>query len=111
MLAGEKIPRCDSCNGLLKPATVAFGQAMPERETSESQRRSASCDMLLAAGSSMVVYPAAQMPLIAKRSGATMVIINLTPTPHDPQADIVVNAKTGETLAKIMVMVKEKLQA
>ena len=83
MLAGEKIPRCDSCNGILKPATVAFGQAMPERETSESQHRSASCDMLLAAGSSMVVYPAAQMPLIAKRSGARMVIINLTPTPRE----------------------------
>jgi NAD-dependent deacetylase len=111
MLAGEKVPRCDSCHGILKPATVAFGQAMPERETSESQRRSASCDMLLAAGSSMVVYPAAQMPLIAKRSGARLVIINLTPTPHDPQADIVINEKTGETLAKILARVKEKSQA
>lgn len=110
MLAGEKIPRCDDCNGVLKPATVAFGQAMPERETTESQRRSASCDMLLAAGSSMVVYPAAQMPLLAKRSGARMVIINLTSTPHDPQADIVINEKTGETLSKIMPLVKEKLQ-
>jgi NAD-dependent deacetylase len=111
MLAGEKVPHCDHCNGILKPATVAFGQAMPERETRESEQRSATCDMLLAAGSSMVVYPAAQMPLVAKRAGAALAIINLTPTPHDQYADIVVGEKTGETLSRVMARVKEKLSS
>ena len=110
MLAGEKVPRCDSCNGLLKPATVAFGQSMPERETHEAERRSASCDLFLAAGSSLVVYPAAQMPVIAKSSGARLVIFNLTPTPHDHHADIVINEKTGETLSRIVAQVKAKIK-
>jgi len=109
MLAGTLVPRCDECNGILKPATVAYGQSMPERETRESEQRSATCDMLLAAGSSMVVYPAAQMPLIAKRSGAKLVIMNLTPTPHDSQADVVINEKSGETLTKIIARVKKIL--
>jgi len=110
MLAGEKVPRCDECNGILKPATVAFGQSMPERETRESENRSAACDLFLAAGSSLVVYPAAQMPLIAKRSGARVVIINLTPTPHDQHADVVINEKTGDSLSNIVARVKEELK-
>jgi len=111
MLAGEAIPRCDDCSGILKPATVAFGQAMPERETREAEARSADCDLFLAAGSSLVVYPAAQMPVIAKRSGARLVILNLTPTPHDGHADVVIGEKTGETLARIVKRAREKLAA
>ena len=108
MLAGEKVPRCGKCRGILKPATVAYGQAMPERETREAEARSEGCDVFLAAGSSLVVYPAAQMPVIAKRSGAKLVILNLEETPLDHYADIVVNEKTGETLAKIIEIVKGK---
>ena len=110
MLAGEKVPRCDSCNGILKPATIAFGQAMPQRETRESEKRSGSCDLFLAAGSSLVVYPAAQMPLIAKNSGARLVIFNLTPTPHDHHADIIISEKTGEALSQVVVRAKAKLK-
>ncbi|MFC1971480.1 NAD-dependent deacetylase [Chloroflexota bacterium] len=110
MLAGEKVPRCDSCQGILKPATIAFGQMMPERETREGENRSANCDLFLAAGSSLVVYPAEQMPLIAKTSGARLVIINLTPTPHDQHADIVINEKTGETLSRIVAQAKAQLK-
>lgn len=111
MLSGEKVPRCGSCNGLLKPATVAFGQAMPERETREAEHRSSGCDLFLAAGSSLVVYPAAQMPVIAKQSGAKLVIMNLTPTPHDHYADVTIAEKTGETLSQIVARVREKLVA
>jgi NAD-dependent deacetylase len=111
MLAGEKVPRCDKCNGILKPATVAYGQAMPERETREAEVRSAGCDLFLAAGSSLVVYPAAQMPIIAKRSGARLVIMNLTETPHDDLADVIIAEKTGEALSRIVARVKEKLNA
>jgi NAD-dependent deacetylase len=108
MLAGEKVPRCDKCNGILKPATVAYGQSMPERETRESELRSSGCDVFLAAGSSLVVYPAAQMPVIAKRGGAKLVIINLDKTPHDHHADVVIAEKTGETLTSIISLIKEK---
>jgi NAD-dependent deacetylase len=108
MLAGEKVPRCGECNGILKPATVAYGQSMPERETREAEVRSSGCDLFLAAGSSLVVYPAAQMPVIAKQNGAKLVILNFTPTPHDSYADLVIAQKTGETLKNVVAKVKEK---
>jgi NAD-dependent deacetylase len=107
--SGIKVPRCDSCSGIMKPATVAFGQPMPERETRQAEIRAAACDLFLVAGSSLVVYPAAQMPLIAKDSGAKLVIINLTPTPHDRYADIVINEKTGPVLSQIVDQLKAKL--
>ncbi|MFC1965042.1 NAD-dependent deacetylase [Chloroflexota bacterium] len=107
---GEKVPRCDSCGGIMKSATIAFGQAMPERETREAERRSADCNLFLVAGSSLVVYPAAHMPLIAKDNGAKLAIINLTSTPHDRYADIVINEKTGEVLPKVVEQVKAKLK-
>lgn len=107
--AGEKAPRCEGCGGLLKSATISFGQPMPERETREAEKRSAGCDLFLVAGSSLVVYPAAQMPLIAKGQGARLVIVNLTPTPHDSYADIVINEKAGETLSRIVAGVKTRL--
>lgn len=107
--SGEKAPRCDACHGITKPATISFGQAMPERETSEAQKRAAACDLFLVAGSSLVVYPAAHMPVIAKESGARLVIINLMPTPHDRYADVVINEKIGETLSQTIDRVKAKL--
>ena len=109
MLGGQAIPLCDNCGGLLKPGTIAFGQSMPVRETRESEIHSSNCDLFLAAGSSLLVYPAAQMPVLAKRSGAKLVILNLTGTPHDGYADVVVNEKTGESLSRIVARVKEKV--
>ena len=108
--AGEKVPGCHECGGILKPATVSFGQAMPQRETREAEARSASCDLFLVAGSSLVVYPAAQMPLIAKSSGAKLVIVNLMATPHDGYADAVVNEKIGPTLSQVVEGVKARQQ-
>ncbi len=106
--SGEKVPHCDSCGGAMKPATISFGQPMPEKETREAERRSAGCDLFLVAGSSLVVYPAAQMPLTAKDSGAKLIIINLEPTPHDRYADLVIYEKTGEALPQIVARVKDK---
>ena len=108
--SGEKAPRCDGCGGIMKPATISFGQPMPERETREAERRAADCDLFLVAGSSLLVYPAAQIPLIAKEGGARLVIINLTPTPHDRYADSVINEKTGEALSQIVASVKARLK-
>ena len=93
----------------MKPDTISFGQAMPERETHEAENRAAACDLFLVAGSSLVVYPAAQIPLIAKDSGARLIIINLTPTPHDPYADIAIHDKTGPALSQIIDRVKASL--
>jgi NAD-dependent deacetylase len=108
--AGTKVPRCDSCGGIMKPATISFGQPMPERETRQAESAAAASDLFLSVGSSLVIYPAAQMPLIAKVSGAKLVIINLTPTPHDGHADIVINQKTGPVLSAIAERVKAKLR-
>jgi NAD-dependent deacetylase len=110
MLAGEKVPRCEKCKGILKPATVAYGQSMPERETREAELRSSQCDLFLAAGSSLVVYPAAQMPVVAKQNGAKLVIMNFTETPHDHYADVLIAEKTGETLSKIVARVKDLIK-
>ena len=100
--AGDKAPACDICGGITKPATISFGQAMPEAETRQAEEASAHCDLLLILGSSLVVYPAAQMPLIAKRNGARLIIINLTPTPHDSYADLIIQYKAGEAMQETL---------
>ena len=81
--AGEKAPRCDACAGFLKPATISFGQSMPERETQEAYERSATCDLFIVIGSSLVVQPAASMPVVAHQNGARLVIINRDETTCD----------------------------
>jgi NAD-dependent deacetylase len=105
---GEKAPEC-SCGGYLKQATIAFGQSLPLDAISLAEQKSATCDLFIVAGSSLVVYPAAQMPVIAKQNGAKLVIITLSDTPHDGYADVIINEKTGPTLSKIVENVKTKL--
>jgi len=104
---GEKAPLCEDCGGLLKAATISFGQAMPEKETSEAYARSSQCDLFVAIGSSLVVQPAASMPLIAKRNRARLVIINRDPTPYDDMADLVIHGIAGPTMASVLEKVRE----
>jgi len=104
--AGEGAPQCD-CKGLLKPATIAFGQPMPFKEMKEAETRSAGAEVFLAIGSSLVVYPAAYMPLYAKQGGAKLAIINLAPTSYDHQADVVVQEKAGVAMDLILKRVKK----
>lgn len=106
---GQRAPRCDDCGGLLKPATISFGQSMPEKETQEAYHRSSLCDLFIVIGSSLVVQPAASMPLVAKRNGARLVIINRDPTPYDDMADIVIHDQAGPTMASILNLVKQGL--
>ncbi len=106
---GEKAPRCDDCGGILKPATISFGQSMPERETQEAYDRSSRSDLFIVIGSSLVVQPAASMPLVAKRSGAKLVIINRDPTPYDDMADLVIHDQAGSTMASILEHIKKGL--
>ncbi|MDO8688606.1 MAG: NAD-dependent deacylase [Dehalococcoidia bacterium] len=105
---GIDTPRCDECNGLLKAATISFGEPMPLRETSEAQRRSSQCDLFIAIGSSLVVYPAADMPRYAYEAGARLILVNLDSTHLDSCADVVVRGKAGEALSRIIERVKAK---
>jgi NAD-dependent deacetylase len=104
--AGEKAPSCDSCRGILKPATVSFGQAMPESEMAEAIRCARECDVCMVLGSSLVVYPAASVPFHAAEEGARLVIVNRDPTPLDLQAEVVIHKSLGDTLTTIMERVR-----
>jgi len=99
---GEKAPLCDECAGLLKPATISFGQSMPERETREAYERSATCDLFIVIGSSLVVQPAANMPVVAHRNGAKLVIVNRDETACDDIANIIVKAQAGTAMAAVL---------
>jgi NAD-dependent deacetylase len=91
-------PDCVGCGGILKTATISFGQAMPEREMARAEEATRSCDLFLVLGSSLVVYPAAGLPLLAKRSGARLVIVNREPTEQDGVADLALHVEIGPTL-------------
>ncbi len=94
----EQPPVCDSCGGLVKTATVSFGQAMPVEAMARAERETLACDLFIVLGSSLVVYPAAGFPLLAKRNGARLVIINREPTEQDEAADLVIHDGIGATL-------------
>jgi len=110
ILRGEAAPRCDACGGLLKPATISFGQSMPERETAEAYKRSEACDLFIVIGSSLVVHPAASMPVIAKRGKAKLVIINRDETACDGITDIIINGTAGPIMAAILKKVKRLMK-
>ncbi len=92
------LPECGSCGGHVKTATVSFGQAMPEEAIRRAEEATLDCDLFLAIGSSLVVYPAAGFPIVAKRNGAKLVILNRDPTELDSFADMVLNFEIGPTL-------------
>jgi NAD-dependent deacetylase len=102
--ASDEPPACRQCNGIVKSATISFGQAMPETEMRRAEAATLACDLFIAIGSSLQVYPAAGFPIIAKRNGAKLVILNREPTELDQIADIVINAEIGATLAPIAML-------
>lgn len=93
---------CDFCTGLLKSATISFGQAMPEDKMVFAESEAQSCNLMIALGSSLVVYPAANIPIIAKQNGAKYVIVNREETEHDVYADLVVHTEIGPLLRETM---------
>jgi NAD-dependent protein deacetylase/lipoamidase len=95
--AGRRAPDC-RCGGFIKTATVSFGQAMPAEAMERAEQLTRSCDLFLAIGSSLVVWPAAGFPLMAKRNGAALVIINREPTEFDGIADLVLHEDIGDVL-------------
>jgi len=100
-LKTDVVPDCPRCGGLLKHATISFGQALPAEVLEEAARRSRECDVFLAIGSSLVVEPAASLPRLAHTAGARLVILNRDPTGQDDVADLVLHESIGKTLAGI----------
>jgi NAD-dependent deacetylase len=100
--ARERSPDCPDCGGHIKTATISFGQAMPEREMRRAEQLTLDCDLFLAIGSSLVVWPAAGFPLMAKRNGARLAIVNREATDFDEMADLVVRADIGTALSRFI---------
>lgn len=95
---GGDVPVCLACGGLVKTTTISFGQAMPEEAMARAQQETLAADLFLVLGSSLVVYPAAGFPEIAKRNGARLVIVNHQDTPLDDIADLVMRQGIGEVM-------------
>jgi NAD-dependent deacetylase len=95
----ESLPVCGRCGGIVKTATISFGQTMPPEAMRRAEEATLACDLFMAIGSSLVVYPAAGFPELARRSGARLVILNRDPTPLDSLADLVLNSEIGPTLS------------
>ena len=96
-----EIPACRACGGLVKTATISFGQPMPEAEMARAEAASLACDLFLVLGSSLVVFPAAGFPLLAKRHGARLAIVNREPTDQDPFADLVLHEEIGAVMTAV----------
>ncbi len=93
-----RAPRCRRCQGFVKTATISFGQAMPQGEMRRAEIATLAADLFLVLGSSLVVYPAAGFPELAKRNGAVLAIVNREPTGLDELADLVIHHGIGDTL-------------
>ena len=100
--ANGTLPICEKCDGIVKTATISFGQAMPEIQMARAQDETQQCDLFIVLGSSLVVYPAAGFPRIAKRRGARLAILNRDPTDQDDDADLVVHDEIGPTMSRVV---------
>ena len=89
-------PRCQSCDGLLKPNTISFGQTLRAEDLKQAEAFARSCDLMIVMGSTLTVHPAASLPAIAGRCGAKLAIITLSETPLDRAADLLINRKIGD---------------
>jgi NAD-dependent deacetylase len=96
----ETLPECTKCSGIIKTATISFGQAMPEIAMERAREETLGCDLFMVLGSSLVVYPAAAFPIMARRNGARLVIVNREPTDQDSNADLVIHDEIGPTMSR-----------
>ncbi|MEM7100786.1 MAG: Sir2 family NAD-dependent protein deacetylase [Pseudomonadota bacterium] len=97
----QRVEPCSACGGIIKTATISFGQSMPEHEMHRAQMLVDDCDLMIVLGSSLTVYPAASFPEYAQRAGAQLAIVNREETPLDPFADIVIHEQIGPTMAMV----------
>ncbi len=103
---GIEVPDCPDCQGILKPDAVFFGEALPQETLREAIRRAQNCDLFIVIGSTLVIYPAAYIPTYATEAGAKLAIVNLTPTPFDHYAEVVIRGKAGDIMSKVMEEVR-----
>jgi len=106
-LEKEIPPLCTECQGILRPDVIFFGETLKPQVLDDAYREAASCDFLIVVGSSLVVTPAADIPVTAKRGGAKLAILNIDPTPLDDIADYVISEKAGDILTEILDLVKK----
>ncbi len=99
MLEQQNPVRCAACQGIVRPATVMFGETLPEDIMPQASKESHDCDLMIVVGSSLVVYPAAEFPYYAKSTGAKLAIINVDPTPLDSMADMCTHSPAANLLA------------
>jgi NAD-dependent deacetylase len=104
-LAKQIPPLCSECSGILRPDVVFFGEMLDPQVLRDAYAKAESCDFLLAVGSSLVVYPAADIPVRAKQKGAKLAIINKDNTPLDTMADYVINDAAGKVLSRITTLI------
>lgn len=100
-VASGKTPLCPSCGGVLKPNVILFGELLPVSALNQSKRHARTCDLMLAVGSSLEVEPAGDLPLLARQSGARLIIITLSKTHLDSIADIVIHADVADVLPRL----------
>lgn len=98
----ESLPPYCQCGGLLKPDVVLFGEPLPQKALDTAWQSARQCDTFLVVGSSLVVNPAAQIPLVAKQNGADLLIVNIDPTPLDDLADLVIHGAVSELLSALL---------
>ena len=103
--AGEEDPACSDCGGILKSATISFGQSLVAEDLERAERESAASDLFLAIGTSLTVYPVARLPERALQNGARLVIVNAEPTPLDDRAHAVLRGRIGEILPALVEQV------
>jgi NAD-dependent deacetylase len=100
-LTTAALPACRACGGIVKTATISFGQSLPEEVLARAEAETLACDLFLVLGSSLVVYPASAFPLIAKQNGAALAIVNREPTDQDSRADLVLHDEIGPAMSEV----------
>lgn len=105
----DDIPPCEHCPGILKPDVIFFGELLPVMTLKQATLHATRCDLFIVIGSSLVVYPAASIPMYARSSGAKLAIINLTPTSCDDTAHVVIHHSAGEVMERALEEVKSRL--
>jgi NAD-dependent deacetylase len=102
--AGDEDPHCRSCGGILKSATISFGQALIPADIERAQMGAAMCDLILGIGSTLAVYPAASMVPIALQGGAKLVIMNAQQTEFDDYASVILRGQLGTVLPEVVAL-------
>jgi NAD-dependent deacetylase len=105
-LGRGEIPACRDCTGLVKTATVSFGQAMPREAMARAEAETLASDLFVVLGSSLSVYPAAGFPVVAKRNGARLAIVNREPTDQDGAADVVIHEGIGAVMSAVAAAIE-----